>query len=90
MHYSIISTTPYETVYREMAPDNEEGYSDGDVIVTPYKGYQVISYKCKFDKLTGNQLSKDLECVNTYNHRDKVVCKIVTPGAATEPTATTG
>lgn len=89
MHYSIISTTPYETVYREMAPDNKEGYKDGDVIVTPYKGYQVISYKCKFDKLTGSQLSKDLECVNTYNHRDKVICKIVTPGSATESTEAT-
>ena len=89
MHYSIISTTPYETVYREMAPDNKEGYEDGDVIVTPYKGYQVISYKCKFDKLTKTQLSKELECVNTYKHRDKVICKIVSPGSATEPTGTT-
>lgn len=79
MHYNILSTTPYETVYQEMEPNNEKGYKDGDVIITPYKGYKVNSYKYKYEKATGKELSKELESVNTYKKRDKVICKIVTP-----------
>lgn len=79
MHYSILSTTPYETVYREMEPNNADGYKDGDVIITPYKGYKVNAYKHKYDKVTGKELSKALESVNTYSKRDEVICKITTP-----------
>jgi len=89
MYYDIVSVTPYETVYREMAPDNPEGYKDGDVIVTPYKGYKVIAYKYKYDKETDNFISSAIESNNTYSKRDEVICKIVDPSAPEGTAAST-
>ncbi len=79
MHYKITESTDYDTVYRELPPDNEDGYKDGEEIVSPYKGYKVKAYKYKYDKETGELLSKELESNNVYKKRDRVICKIVTP-----------
>jgi vancomycin resistance protein YoaR len=84
MSYKILSTTDYDTVYREMEKDNKDGYKDGDVIVTPYKGYKVKTYKSKYRKDNDELISADLETTNTYKKRDKVVCKIISPTEATE------
>ena len=94
MDYYIVEEIPYDTVYEEMPPDNEEGYEDGDVIVTPYRGYVVRAFKEKYDKVTGERISRELESHNIYKKRDKVICRIVEnptdptdPGAdPTEPT----
>lgn len=85
--YSIVSTTPYETVYREMTADNPDGYYDGQVIVTPYTGHVVKSYKQKYDKQTGELISEELKSRDTYKKRDMEICRIV---AATEPTEDDG
>ena len=86
MHYKIISTEPYETVYEEYPPNNEKNYHDGQVLVSPYTGYKVLSYKHKYSKADGSLISSDLESTNEYKRRDLVVVKIVetatTPEAA--------
>ena len=87
MHYKIVSTEPYETVYEEYPPDNEKGYHDGQVLVTPYTGYKVLAYKHKYSKADGSLISNELESTNQYNRRDLVVVKIVETPTTPEETA---
>lgn len=77
MDYYVVETIPYDTIYEEMPADNEKGYKDGDVIITPYSGAIVRTYKIKCDKVTGEVISRALETTNTYKKRDKVICRIV-------------
>lgn len=88
MTYEVLDKVDYETIEVEMPPDNEEGYKDGDVIITPYTGYTIVTYRCKYDKETNELISCEQEVVSRYNKRDKEVCKIVDPDA-TEPSETT-
>lgn len=78
-----LSSKAYETVYEEYAPDNKYGYKDGQELVSPYTGYKVNAYKCKYSKDTDALLSRELESVNNYSKRDRVVVKIVDPNATT-------
>ena len=77
MEYQVIGTQSPETIYKEMKSDNAEGYKDGDVITTSYKGYTVRTYKLKYDKETKELISKEEDQVSKYKKRDKVVVKIV-------------
>lgn len=86
MDYYVVETIPYETVYQDMPIDNEKGYEDGDIIVTPYEGAIVRTYKLKYDKVTNELISRELETNNTYKKRDKVICRIVAdPTDPTDP-----
>ena len=90
MHYKITSTDPYETVYEEYPPDNEKGYYDGQVLISPYSGYNVLAYKHKYSKADGSLISTSLESTNEYSRRDCVIVKIVestTPEETTPETA---
>lgn len=87
MHYKIINTEPYETVYEEYPPDNPKKYHDGQVLVSPYTGYKVLAYKHKYSKADGSLLSNELESTNEYKRRDLVIVKIVdTPATTPEDT----
>ena len=77
MSYKVREYTPYETVYEEYPADNPEGYTDGKVIVTPYNGYIVQTYKEKYDKKTDELISSDKWTYDVYKKRDQVICKIV-------------
>lgn len=77
MVYNIISKDPYETVYQEYPPDNPENYYDGQVLVSPYTGYTVLSYKQKYSKADDSLISSELESTNEYSRRDLVIVKIV-------------
>ena len=77
MEYQVIGTQSPETIYKEMKSNNAEGYKDGDVITTSYKGYTVRTYKLKYDKETKELISKEEDRVSKYKKRDKVVVKIV-------------
>ena len=77
MEYEIIGSQSPETIYREMYPDNADGYKDGQVITTAYKGYTVRTYKLKYDKETKELIVKEEDRVSRYKKRDKVVVKIV-------------
>lgn len=86
MDYKILNTYEYSTTYREMSANNSEGYKDGDFIVTPYTGYDVEVYKCRYDKTTKALLSKDLVDTSNYRKRDAVVCKIKETSSTVDPT----
>lgn len=77
MEYEIIGWESYETVYKEYAPDNEKGYTDGQVITTPYTGCTVKTYRCRYDKETQELISRDFEARSKYKSRDEVIVKIV-------------
>ena len=90
MHYKITSTDPYEIIYEEYSPDNEKGYYDGQVLISPYSGYNVLAYKHKYSKADGSLISTSLESTNAYSRRDCVIVKIVestTPEETTPETA---
>ncbi len=92
MTYKVVGTRAYDTVYQEVDPDNNPNkYKDGQVLVTPYTGYTVKTYKNRYEKGTDKLIETKLERNFTYSHRDKVIIKLVSPTAPpTEPTPGTG
>ena len=88
MEYDILETKPYSTSYQVMSADNSEGYKDGDVIITPYTGYDVNTYRCKYDKETNKLISREFEAVSNYRKRDEVICKIKEQPIETDPLPT--
>lgn len=89
LEYEILSKTGYTTVYETMPADNPEGYKDGDVISTPYTGYEVDSYRIKYALDSDEELSRELIAHSVYKKRDKVICKIEAPSTPTEPSSPT-
>ena len=90
MDYEVIGSQSPDTIYQEMYPDNADGYKDGQVITTAYKGYTVRTYKLKYDKQTKELIEKVEDRVSKYKKRDKVIAKIVPyptqpPAPAPEP-----
>lgn len=86
IEYQILAWEDYETVYEELAPDNAEGYKDGDVITTPYTGCTVRTYRCRYDRETGELISREEEARSKYKKRDEVIAKIVDPSKPTDET----
>lgn len=88
MDYKILNTYKYDITYKEMSASNPDGYKDGDYIVDPYTGYDVESYKNKYDKTTKALLAKNLVATSNYRKRDAVICKIIdsTPSTPSDPT----
>lgn len=76
MEYETLNTYAYSTEYQTISPDNAEGYQNGDYIVEPATGYDIKTYKCKYDKQTDALISRDFEANSNYNKRDAVICRI--------------
>lgn len=85
MDSKVLATYNYETTYRDMAADNEDGYKDGDYIITPYTGYDVETYRCTYSKETGELITSVYEDQSDYRRRDAVICRI-NDGTETTPT----
>lgn len=79
MEYEVLSETPSTTTTKKMTADEakEQGYEDGEYIVDPYHGYEVITYRCKYDKETNELISKEEEATSVYRARDGVKCEII-------------
>lgn len=65
-----------ETVYQIMQKNNVHGYKDGDIIQTGLAGYSVVTYLCKYDRKTGELISKEVLDEIIYERRDIIVIKI--------------
>lgn len=86
MTHQTLGSTKYQTVFKEIKESNNpQGYKDGQVLVTPYTGYSVKSYKNKYDKETKELISSTLEATSNYSKRDEVIVKIVTDAPAETP-----
>ena len=94
MEYEVLGSEAATTVYEEFTKDNNpEGYRDGEVIQTAYRGYTVKTYKCKYDKETDELIAREFDRTSVYKKRDKIVAKLVQETeppteAPTEPPAT--
>lgn len=91
MKYEVVEKTPWETVYVDVKEsENEKGYTDGQVISTPYTGYEIKTYKYKYDKETNELISKTLQTHDKYAKRDKKIVRIIkdTPEPTTPTTPT--
>ena len=94
MEYEVIGEAGPEIIYEEYPENNPEGYRDGQVIQTPYKGYWVNTYKNKYSKATGELISRDFDKMSAYKKLDKIIDAIVkapppthAPAPAPEPAA---
>ncbi len=76
MEYEVLNTYDYAITYQTMSADNPDGLRNGDYIVEPYVGYDVKTYRCKYDKTTKKLLSREFEDDANYRSRDGVICKI--------------
>ncbi len=79
-----LDTYAYKTVYKEYPEDNPEGYKDGKVLTSPYTGYKSEGWSVKYDKETGEEISRTKICTDRYHTRDKVVVKIIETEEETE------
>ena len=79
----VLNTYDYSVSYQSMSANNSEGLKDGDYITEPYTGYDVKTYRCKYNKQTGELISKDLEDESNYRKRDGVICQI--KGGSSDP-----
>ena len=85
MEYEVLSKTDYKTVVKEVSAGS--GHRDGEVETTPYTGYTIQTYKCKYNKETDELISREKEAYSVYSKRDKVVYKVVADKSEeTEPT----
>ncbi|MBQ9148780.1 MAG: VanW family protein [Oscillospiraceae bacterium] len=87
MTSKVLSSTAYKTITETYTSEEAaaKGYTDGQVIQTPYTGYRVKSYKLKYDKATDKLISETFEADSVYKARDKIVIAIVDPEEPTEP-----
>lgn len=47
------------------------------MITAGYTGYEVYTYRCRYDKETGELISREYEDWSEYRVRDEVVVKII-------------
>ena len=66
--------------------NNPKGYTDGQVITSPLNGFKVRTYRCRYDRETGERIEKLHEDYSEYSARDKEVA--VQTDKPTEPPAT--
>lgn len=72
LSYKILQEVPYETKTQIVT---DGSYKNGDVIVSPYTGYTVTTYKTLID-LEGNPIETVKLKTSVYNKRDKVVAEV--------------
>ena len=65
-----------EIIYQSMQKDNVYGYKDGNVIQSGLIGYQIETYLCKYDPVTGVLVSRELLSTVSYEKRDIIIIKI--------------
>lgn len=82
-----LRTIPWGIKYEDYAYNNSQGYTDGEVLTSPYTGYEANTYRVKIDKKTGEVISREKEAYSYYNKRDKVVARVAAPPTpSTDPT----
>lgn len=85
MTYETIDGPHYgETKYEVYAPENDEGYYDGEVLQSAYTGYTIRTYRCKYSKATDELISSQWEATSEFAKRDALVVIIGDPTAPTD------
>ena len=84
LSYKILKEIPYET--KEQVVYNGSA-KPGDVLVTPYTGYEIETYRTVIDK-DGNEGETNKISYNHYSKRDKVIAVAPPEPKPTEPKPT--
>ena len=73
--------TEYNEVYKEFPIDNEFGYVNDQVVSKGRTGYVFETYRCKYDKATGKEITsaRVLEAVSTHKKADTIIASVPTP-----------
>ena len=87
MAVSVSETVQPKIIYEEFSYDNAESYRDGDVIQEGRDGSQVKTYRCRYDKQSGNLVARDYIATSTYASQDKIIARVAPPVADTAPDA---
>lgn len=74
MEYVVLETYGWTDEYEDHAPGGQ--YKDGDVITTPYTGYAVQTYKCKYSKADDSLISREKEAYSLYSSRNRVIARV--------------
>lgn len=80
----VSSTEKPATRYDEFEFDNEEGYEDGQVLQKGISGQTVKTYRYKYDKATGELITKDFVATSKYDSVDEIIARVA-PEETTEP-----
>lgn len=81
----VTDTEKIRRVYEDYEFDNKEKYKDGEVIREGIAGFTVKTYKYKYDKATGDLISKDYIATSQYGGLEQIVAR-VKPEETTEAT----
>lgn len=73
-----------EEIVEEHGPDS--GYYDGQVLEGGTTGYNVRSYRYRYDRQTNELISKDFIALSSYMTKNRIVVKIVGGEDETDPT----
>ena len=82
LSYKVLEEIPYETKTRLVT---DGSYKNGEVIVTPYTGYTITTYKTTVD-LLGNPIETTKIKTSFYSKRDKVVALVPQNDPTPKPT----
>lgn len=78
MEYYILDSWGWENEIIEIPEDdNPKGYTDGQVISTPYTGYKVETYKCRYSKEDNSLIERVFEAQSIYDSRNQKTVKII-------------
>ena len=89
MEYEVLGYYPFSTVEKKMTKKEAGGRADGSQLQSGYTGQKVVTYKCKYDKITKELISREEEAVSNYKKRDRVIVKIVDSTTTADPTTPT-
>ena len=89
MEYEVLGYYPFSTVQKKMTKKEAGGRADGSQLQSGYTGQKVVTYKCKYDKVTKELISREEEAVSNYKKRDRIIVKIVDSTTSTESTTPT-
>ena len=79
MTYDILASYGYDEIEEIIDPENNpKGYTDGEVISSPYTGYTIRTYRNRYDKNTDKLIESVVEATSYYNKRDRVIARIKT------------
>ncbi len=84
LEYEITKTYKPDTQYEDYDFDNEENIKDGDVIRKGITGYQVKTYKSRYDNANGKLLGRDFVATSRYSAVDEIIARVEEPEETTE------
>lgn len=76
MDYEVAGYLKPETEYKDYKYDNDEGYSDGDVIQEGSTGYVVDTYKHKIDRETGEKTGEEYVTRSSYRPHNEIIARV--------------